>query len=861
MPLNVKGADVKTRVRLIDEVLQNMSQSYRSLSNTSLLLKGDPGIGKTSFVRQFSALVGLELVLIEVPHIIEEHVINVPFIVTNSDGSKKKDGSLKLPKGESEYKIVLAKSNLAGLLHSAQQTPTPKLLKEIYANENLRILHEKLGGTKERLPEEIEEVRSRYNCVLFIDEYWRETSTNIRNILRGILNGNIGLDKMPEHCFPIYASNMRDTGVEGEIPSNADMGEIEMPTPTKDEWFSWLVNKFKADQDVKLDMRVINTFYDALESKHLSSEDMDTEVRTSPRRWEQLLLFINAALPVKDQEEANHLMANVQATFSNYQTGEKSKLWKNVEAALRKAIEETSGIKAGEATKSTSWRKVLDQQIRMKKKLGSNRAYIPVISGPPGIGKTTMAFKVAQDNDLRYIYVDCSALSADDVIGLPTPEQGAGGKEDLSVGFAKPKLFMMLDKEIKEADAHYKSSPDANPDYENQRWKYLIFFDELNRVKDVKTFNAIRKLLLDKEFNKELKLPESSIVIAAINPDDGSNVLPLTSHMRDVLDILPSDPSWKEYSEIAQKGLKGAAKNETIAASAWRIVDEFSTNFYAKRNNKIPDERRRFYLVVGDRADVYLSPRQYTQLAANILASLESLFKRYKINPQTLEDENYAKEVSEECDHRLISAFKKVLENVFTKYLGGAAPEFFDQLEVWLQGINPVREVISRKNNIGTDFATQASDYFMNHGKSMSDSDHLVNYFNTVSPAEFSEDLLSFLQSKVKTLKDVQDNILTNVAKKKERAEFEMQYLDEQVSLLENFMRDLVHTIKIHNINNEFVETVRHTFKTYLSGLGKNINALTRALDDKNAGRNITMSASKALSTLTKFIKDEMEKV
>lgn len=849
MPLNVQNPSIKARANLVKQVLQNMGSTYRSLSNTSLMLAGDPGIGKTSFIHQLTRLLGLELILIEVPHIVEEHLINVPFIVFDNDGSQKKKGAIKLNNDEN-YEIVLARSNLSHQIAEAKQMSAPHLLKQIYADENLRALHEKLGGTKTDLPEIVQDIRNRYTTVLFIDEYFRQTSTAIRNVLRGILNGRIGMDKLPEHAYVVYASNMHDDGVE-DVPTNQDFDYINMKAPTKDEWFSWLVNKFKSDQNVKLNMDVINTFYDALEDADISSNDIGSEVRTSPRRWEQLLLYINAALPVADAEQATHLMTNIESTFKNYQTGERAEIYTKIEKALRKAIKLTSNIEPSGSAKPTTWRSTLDQQIKVKMKLGGNRTYIPVISGPPGIGKTRAAFDVAEANNLRYIYVDCSQLTPDDVIGLPLPK---GKGQDVGVGFSKPKLFMMLEKEIQQADEHYKASPDADPDYDSARWKYLIFFDEMNRVKNVNTFNAIRKLLLDKKFNDELKLPEESIVIAAINPAD-LGTLPLTSHMRDVLDVLPTAPDWSEYVKVLKNSIKD--KNPTLSNAAFEILNKFAESFHDKRYEKVSPNERKFYLSIGDGDEpLYISPREYTQLYANILAGLESLFKYNKITPQTLEDEDFAQEMMEECDNLILNAFEGVMTSVLTKHKV-QAPDLMNTLAEWLKTINPIRETVSRKTEV-FDFRTVAEDFFHNHGKSMSNDPELINYFNTVSPAEFAEDLTSFLNSKFDTLSHVQEHLLDLIAKQKVRADLEIKTMDKQVSLLENFVTDLVHSIKIHNLSNEFVETTRETFIRFLKKLGQMVNNLVAELQDEDAGMDIIMQATSLVTKLSKFIKNEM---
>jgi ATP-dependent Lon protease len=52
---------------------------------------GPPGVGKTSFVRDFAEILGLKLITVEKPHLVEEHIINIPFIVFDKGSESKKD--------------------------------------------------------------------------------------------------------------------------------------------------------------------------------------------------------------------------------------------------------------------------------------------------------------------------------------------------------------------------------------------------------------------------------------------------------------------------------------------------------------------------------------------------------------------------------------------------------------------------------------------------------------------------------------------------------------------------------------------------------------------------------------------------
>ena len=129
---------------------------------------------------------------------------------------------------------------------------------------------------------------------------------------------------------------------------------------------------------------------------------MNHKVRTSPRRWEQLLLYINASLPAEDAKEAKSLLTNVKANFKNYLSGEKSALADKVLDAVAQLIKETSDldVSATDENDAEEWQDTLEHQIKQKMKLGEHRKYIPIVSGLPGIGKTTHATKIAKDLDL-----------------------------------------------------------------------------------------------------------------------------------------------------------------------------------------------------------------------------------------------------------------------------------------------------------------------------------------------------------------------------------------------------------------------------------------------------------------------------
>ena len=149
----------KLTVKFLRAANQHARGNMRNLGG--ILLGGDPGIGKTTFLELFSDLTGIHLITIEVPHIVEEHIINIPFIVY-MDG-KKKAGSSQLKdkntKNNDEYDMVLADSNLFTQIKSAQSVPDQQYIASMtdpHPNSNrqriAQQLFQGLGGTENKIP-------------------------------------------------------------------------------------------------------------------------------------------------------------------------------------------------------------------------------------------------------------------------------------------------------------------------------------------------------------------------------------------------------------------------------------------------------------------------------------------------------------------------------------------------------------------------------------------------------------------------------------------------------------------------------------------------------------------------------------
>ena len=119
-------------IKLLEKVLGHMDQMRGGSVHGGILLSGDPGIGKTTFVEQLASLLGLQAIVIEVPHMTEEHLINIPFVVFNpATNSTQNFASREVPSNEKEYSVVLAQSALFNHIVQARQLPDAEYIKHI----------------------------------------------------------------------------------------------------------------------------------------------------------------------------------------------------------------------------------------------------------------------------------------------------------------------------------------------------------------------------------------------------------------------------------------------------------------------------------------------------------------------------------------------------------------------------------------------------------------------------------------------------------------------------------------------------------------------------------------------------------
>lgn len=813
--LDVAGLDVSGKVETIEHIFDNMHVKSEGLGQAGFLLGGDTGVGKTSFVRELAAILGMELIIIETPHIVEEHIIDIPFIVVKPSGESRAEHMHVDTKGsQKQFDVTFAKSHLYKQLVAARAVPDAELLKAVQSKPELKLLWEKLGGSDTKIPSEIKKLRAKYKAILFLDEYFRQTSQTIRNMLRSILNGRIGSNPLPDDVYVIFASNLIDQGV-GDILENEDFRIINFDTPKLDEWFAYMAAKYKNHPKVKMTESFLAHFYELMNKNKgsLSLDDVDADVRVSPRRWEQLLVYIAASLPVKDEKQAARLLKNVEINFRHYQTGDKAAIAKDVIDTVTELINE--GKKKGERitaspddVSNSDWRDTLKHQIETRIKAGESRKYIPVIGGVPGAGKTRYITELANDLNLVPVFVDVQNLSPEEVLGVPLAEDTEG--EDIKVGFSRPPLWQDIQQQIKAGEANLKqrlerflSADEAAArlkKFKSQEIKYLIFFDELNRT-NTKVFNAIRKILLEKEFSDEYKLPKDAIIVAAINPT-GKGTQELTKHVRDVFDVIPVGVSWAKFSEHLKKlDLKvGAVPNEIARSALKAFVEHFRV-----KSGAVDDVDSHFYLNVGS-SPVYISAREYTDMLVNLARSIERAYDR---EVEKMADPEHDVSQSEMVIRRAMARSMIHTIEYVIKHKGGIdAPEFISDLEEWILHTDKISmgDAFKKKVESVKNLSTLLDRPFKNMDEDLFNDLEFVNYITSVDPVVFKEELTEFLVNSVH--KDIADAFAKDRKSKVLGADNKTKIEKEEITKLEYIIREIIHAIKLHNVTPRMTEMV-----------------------------------------------------
>jgi len=541
-------------------------------------------------------------------------------------------------------------------------------------------------------------------------------------------------------------------------------------------------------------------------------------VRISPRRWEQLMLYISANLPVADQKAADLLMKNLEVSFKNYQTGEKAELAKDVLDLVKGLIDKQSkGKIAGNEgnVDDSDWRETLKHQVETRMKIGPDRKYIPVIGGLPGSGKTKHISQLALELGMIPVFVDVQNLSPEEVIGVPLSKTNKDG--DIEVSFSRPPLYDNIQEQIKRGEKNLPAALEKAfgkdeaakklAQHNKSDSKYLVFFDELNRT-NTKVFNAIRKVLLEKEFNEEYKLPPESVVVAAVNPT-GKGTQELTKHVRDVFDVIPVGISWKKFNDHLDKidVVKQLKVDPEIAEVSRQALSAFVDNFRSKAPGREQGADPHFYLQIGP-TPLYMSAREYTDAYINSAKTLQRAFRK-EIDKLSDPDHDAG-----ESELRIREALARAFAHSVGYTVGVKhsvdAPEFSKDLEDWFK--------YTDKFSLGSMFKKKVSSVkkledilakpFENQNEDLFNDPEFVNYITSVDPVVFKEELVEFLTNYA--VKDAKTAFAqTHKLKKLDAKKKATAFAGKEISKIEYITREILHSIKLHDISNKMTDMVK----------------------------------------------------
>jgi MoxR-like ATPase len=680
----------------IDRILADMVATSKG-RRPMTLLTGDTGIGKTSFVKLLGKIFGLPEMIIEVPQVVGEHLINIPFIVINKDGQVS-SGTEKIEAGQKKYEIVYGKSYIVGSMNKMTKL-TDSEWQDHYQNKLNNNDRQIIDAIEDRYPGMIKKIRSKFNRILFLDEFLRTAPTYVRNILRDLMVGRLGADTLPDGTYILYASNIEDIdGSLDKLSSHQRFNLVPFAPPSKDQWLSFTLSQLtKENIAIKKDVEI--AFERALKDEHVSYNDAETNIRTSPRRWTEIFIYLNQVYPFADAYTAGLAYQSIKRQFAESSerasriSGAFSSVLEDMmkELCRKSNISEKDFITTVSISKPSDWQKILAQNISVMAETAGLKKYVPVILGLPGVGKSSL---IAQEFEkppynFRVILVDSQKLTTEDVVGITIPEEV--DKKTMNVSFSEPPLYIQIKNSIKEAEKNYKlhlkdeeaagkiqSAEIAWDSYTKQKHKYVIFFDEINRISNVGTFNALRRVILEKEFNPDYKLPSTALVVGAMNPEDIATV-PMTNHFRDAIEIVDSAPNWKSYLEFLKtsysKYMLNEGSSEMAVNTAIQFIEQFPKTFSDSKSNK---EFREFYFKTGT-IESWISPRDLELMAARMISAFDLAVDRVVAisKKRRLQDNEEIEIIADQIQPEVEGTLKGIL---YAEELGLDQPEVYDKV-------------------------------------------------------------------------------------------------------------------------------------------------------------------------------------
>ena len=631
--------------KFVENVLLNMINTSKGQEKGSLLLKGDPGTGKTSSIEQFADIVGMEIITIEAPHVSEDAIISVPYLVKSGLNVENKTVQMKETQ-DIGFEVVSAESALISDLKNKKPMTQANWDKAVNKYKHI-------ADIREQFKRPIKNIRKTYNKILFVDELYRTGSKRIQNLFRTILNGYLGDTPIPKNIYIIFASNMDNTdGSLDEIPLNHQFTALNFDTPNKEDFMAYIGSKFAGaegeESTAKVIPEVFNKFMDVLSTEDMGGKDEETGIRVSPRRWEEIIKYVSNGIPPKTQKEAEALVQFVYTNMKDYKEGTQSSKTEKYAQMVRDLVNENSefNVDAIKAPVASEWENLFENQIKSKMSLGGDRKYVASLAGKPGVGKTSTMRRLSKEMGAKLIEIDCSTLNSEDVVGLTTPskkvikttdDEGNEVEEEiLQTKFTAPPLWSKIMNQY-----------DASITIPGSAYTHILFLDEITRSSK-RVMNSIRSLMLEKKVNANFAIPEDMMIVTALNPTD-TGAEELSDHLADVMDII--DVEVKDIE--LYKYLKFKEENKTANGDIGFDITSKMINIFRELINKLESDTdtdgepikgntKKWYWQ-WDNNVIYVSPREVDDMISGSIGLVVSKlidFEGYDKNEQ-YSDEDY----------------------------------------------------------------------------------------------------------------------------------------------------------------------------------------------------------------------------
>ena len=854
----------KSQAQILHKVIINMTAAGSDPKQTRLLLGGATGLGKTSFAEQLGELLGIGTLIIEIPHLVEEHIVNIPFIVKTATGDSyggntqiKSDQKFEEYNNDKEaekaieqhkFEIVNAQSNMLTEIDRLVKIPDNRYDAHI---KQLNPYQQKLLNTyiDEYGSEDLMRARNNWDRLLFLDEYLRTTTPTIRALLRGVLNGRIGNDPIPPKTMVLYASNTKDiSGAIEKLGAYQHYAPVEFKAPSFLDWLYYTVSKGVGKVEWK--KPVIDSFLKHMKDEHVSINDV---VRTSPRRWSEILLYLNNMYPFQRASGTNFsdydiAHAHMKAQFTDDQ-GSLSQGFTVFDQVIKDLALESGITAPPRKIGKDQWRTILNNVIRNALAIGSSKKYVPVIIGEPGIGKTAIYSQLESRSEtgfnLRTIQIECTTITAEEVIGIPFGDDiKKGEKETKIVKFSKPALYatikelmtrsveaykqVLLNSEAK-GELGNKSAKEVYKEWLGQKYRYAILFDEVNRVEGVKVFNSLRKLILTKEFNPKYSIADIAnevegqkgtvskdapvFMIATMNPGGGdAETQELTDHFRDAIEIVHAEGNWKDF--IGYMNAAGFNKVESEYGynpedDAAQIGRQFILGIpRSPLAVKGPEKEEGFWWRAGSSGTtIRVDPRALEHTYRALVKETDNVIKVEKSKGR------WSAEHKEEIIAKIAKRLTNLVPDYFTKSFEnfgyeGITPEFEETFNKYVSDI--ANNVINIKTIKEVGLSLSLENFLQDPKNDLADDLELDDYMSNFDAVTFRNDFEHFLTNLYKSSTNLNE------------------FTENSVRVVEG----LINAAKIHewsnDINNQIYPAIEEVYRKAQEDLGDDVDSLTQ---------------------------------